>query len=690
MSRLERLLRPKSIAAIGGLQASRVVEQCQRMGFKGDIWPVHPSKTEVGGLPAFASVEDLPAAPDAAYIAVNRHHTVDVVRSLNAIGAGGAVCYASGFLEADDTGAQLQTELIEAAGNMPIVGPNCYGLINYADGALLWPDQQGGRRLAEGKTGVAIITQSSNIAVNFTMQRRGLPLAYILTVGNQAQVGMSDLALSVLDDPRVTTIGLYIEGFDSIPAMEALAKRARELGKPVVVFKVGESDQAQATTLSHTASLAGSQAAASAFLKRNGFGQAKSIPVFLETLKLLHVHGPLDGYRISSMSCSGGEASIMADTAVDKKVYFPPLDEAQIKPVQEALGPLVTISNPLDYHTYCWCNREVMTAAYSAMVGNGFDMNFLVLDFPHAERCEDWEWIIAIEAFGAALKTNNAKGALAVSMAENISESYTETFIERGIVSLYGFDEALQATQIAADIGSAWRNEHSDPVLQPPAIRPVDKVTLDEANAKRKLAEFKVPVPSACLVNSVDEAAENAEKIGYPLVLKALGIAHKTESNAVRLNLKSAAAVAEAASSLLELSDQLYLEAMVEDVIAELIVGITHDVQFGLVMTIGSGGILVEIMQDSHTLVIPTTRSQIEVVLSELKSAPLLKGYRGKPKADTNAAVDAIMAIQQYAIDAADHLLELDVNPLLICAEGKGVFAADALIVYSLITPGEK
>ena len=137
MHTLERLLRPKSIAAIGGLQASRVVEQCQLMGFEGDIWPVHPSKTEVGGLPAFASVEDLPAAPDAAYIAVNRHHTVDVVRSLNAKGAGGAVCYASGFLEADDTGAQLQADLIEAAGDMPIVGPNCYGLINYADGALL-------------------------------------------------------------------------------------------------------------------------------------------------------------------------------------------------------------------------------------------------------------------------------------------------------------------------------------------------------------------------------------------------------------------------------------------------------------------------------------------------------------------------------------------------------------------------
>jgi acyl-CoA synthetase (NDP forming) len=680
MSGLERLLRPKSIAAIGGLQASRVVEQCQLMGFEGDIWPVHPTKTEVGGIPAFASVEDLPGSPDATFIGVNRHLTIEVVQSLRAINAGGAICYASGFLEADQTGGELQAELIEAAGNMPVIGPNCYGLINYADGALLWPDQQGGRRLPVGQTGVAIIAQSSNIAINFTMQRRGLPLAYVLTVGNQAQVGMSELALTILDDPRVTTLGLYIEGFDSITGMEALAQKSRQLGKPVVVFKAGKSEQAQISTLSHTASLAGSQAASEAFLARNGFGQAHSIPSFLESLKLLHVSGTLGGYRLSSMSCSGGEASIIADSAVGKKIYFPAMNDKQKAPVEAALGPLVTVANPLDYHTYCWGNGEVMTAAYSAMVDNNFDMNYLILDFPHGDRCDDAEWQIAVESFEAALNTSNAKGAFVVSMPENISEDFTEEYIQKGIVSLYGFDEALAAAEIAADIGLAWRSEPTEPVLEPTAINP-QSVTLDEASAKQRLADWQVPIPAGHLVTTVAQALESADKLGYPLVLKALGIAHKTEVNAVHLNLQSAEAVTRAASELLELSDQLYLESLIEDVIAELIVGITHDSQFGLVMTIGSGGILVEIMKDSHTLVIPATRSQIENLLTELKSAPLLAGYRGKPKADINASIDTIMAIQQYAINESGRLLELDVNPLLLCAEGRGVFAADALIV---------
>jgi acyl-CoA synthetase (NDP forming) len=676
--RLERILRPKSIAAIGGLQAGRVVEQCKLMGYEGDIWPVHPTKSEVHGIPAYPSVMDLPGAPDAAFIGVNRHLTIEVVRELNAIGCGGGVCFAAGFLESDATGGELQAELIAAAGDMPILGPNCYGYINYADGALLWPDQQGGKRLDSGQSGVAIIAQSSNIAINFTMQKRGLPLSYIFTVGNQALVGISELALNLLEDPRVTTLGIYIEGFDSVVAFEELAKKSRALNKPIVVFKVGRSQQAQAAAMSHTASLVGSHAVSSAFLARNGFGQADSIPVFLESLKLLHLHGPLNGYRISSMSCSGGEASIIADSAEKRKVYFPPLDAAQTSTLQEVLGPLVAIANPLDYHTYSWGNREVMEATYSAMAAIGFDLNYLILDFPHPTRCDDWEWHIAVDAFEAALQKNNAKGAFVVGMPENIPEDYTENYSERGIVSFYGIDEALQATEIAADIGIAWKRQPAAAVLQLAAIG--KGTALDEASAKRALGLAGVPIPAGDRVNSVTAAVELASSLGYPVVLKALGIAHKTEHNAVRLNLTSSTEVEQAAAELFMLSDQLYLEAM-KPSLAELIVGVTRDRQFGLVLTLGSGGILVELLKDVKTLLIPSGREEIEAAVMGLRSAPLLKGYRGKPAADIEATLDAILAIQDYAISHASSLIELDVNPLLIGAKGAGVFAADALVV---------
>ncbi len=676
---LERLLRPRSIAAIGGLPAARVIEQNLKIGFDGELWPVHPEKKEVHGLRAFASLDALPGPPDAAYIAVNRARTIEQVAKLREMGCGGAICYASGWREADATGRDLEAALIDAAGDMPLLGPNCYGLLNYADGATLWPDQHGGRRLGDGETGVAIVAQSSNISINFTMQQRGLPLAYVMTVGNQAIVGMSDLALTLLDDPNVTTLGLYVEGFDSVAGFERLAQKSRELGKPVVVFKVGRTAQAQRSAKTHTASLVGAHAVTSEFLRRNGFGQADSIPVFLEALKLLHVCGPLAGYRATSLSCSGGEASIVADAAAGRRLHFPDLDAAQKAPLQKILGPLVTIDNPLDYHTYIWAQRETMRATYDAMIALGFDFNFLILDFPRADRCDDSEWHIAVDEFGSALADHGARGALLAGMPENIPEAYAEAFRARGILSLFGIDDGLAAAEIAADIGAAWRREAASPALalEPPADT---RRTLDEADAKAELAAQGVPLAAGGRVDSLDAALALAESIDYPVVLKALGIDHKTERNAVRLNLGDAAALTEAANELFELSESLYLEAM-QPSLAELIVGVTRDPQFGLVLTVGSGGVLVELLRDSRVLIMPARRDEIEAALGELRSAPLLAGFRGRPASDVAAAVDAVLAIQDYALANAGALVELDVNPLLIGARGAGVFAVDALIV---------
>ncbi len=677
--RLERMLRPRSIAVIGGRWAANVVEQCKLMGFAGDIWPIHPHREDVHGIRAYRSVDDLPGSPDAAFIGVNRELTVDVVRGLRARDCGGAVCFASGWRESGEDGDALQARLLDAAGEMPVLGPNCYGYINYADGALLWPDQQGGKRLGDNENGAAIIAQSSNIAINFTMQKRGLPLSYVFTVGNQAMVGISELASNLLEDARVSTLGIYLEGFDSVAGFEALARKSRALRKPVVIFSVGKSAKAQASALSHTASLVGDRAIVGEFLRRCGFGQADSIPVFLEALKLLHLHGPLDGYRLSSMSCSGGEASIIADAAHGRRVYFPDLDAPQKKALQDALGPRVAIANPLDYQTYCWGDRQTMQAAYSAMAAIGFDLNLLVIDFPHPARCSDADWHIAVDAFDAAIRDNDARGAFVVGMAENIREEYTEDYRGRGLVAFYGIEEAIRACEIAADIGSAWQREPPAP-LHLPLVFTGTRKTLDEAAAKQALAAHGVPLPAGGIVESVAAAQALAADIGYPVVLKALGIAHKTEQNALRLNLASADDVEQAAGELLTLAPRLYLEKMHASV-AELIVGVVRDAQFGPVLTLGSGGILVELLQDVVSLLLPASREDIVRALGELRSAPFLEGFRGRPRADSEAAIDAILAVQQYALARAEALVELDVNPLLVGAEGQGAFAADALIV---------
>ena len=207
MKSLNRLFRPRTIAVVGGGDWCKlVIEQCQKMGFDGEIWPVHPKAEELAGLQAFKDVASLPGAPDATFVGVNRFATIEVVRALSERDAGGAVCFASGFLEAqaeDAEGADLQAQLLAAAGDMPFLGPNCYGFINYLDGALLWPDQHGGKRVEKG---VALVTQSSNIAINLTMQMRGLPIAYVVAAGNQAQSGIAEIGEALLEDDRVTAL----------------------------------------------------------------------------------------------------------------------------------------------------------------------------------------------------------------------------------------------------------------------------------------------------------------------------------------------------------------------------------------------------------------------------------------------------------------------------------------------------
>ncbi len=347
---LRRLLQPRSIAVFGGWQAESVVRRCAEMGFAGPVWIVHPKKSG-----AFRCAADLPEPPDAAFVAVNREATVGIVRELAVMGAGGAVCHAAGFREAGGRGVELQEELIAAAGDMPILGPNCYGTINYLDGAMLWFDQHGGRRCERG---VAILTQSGNIGLNLTMQRRGLPIGHLITLGNQAKVGLSDCLAALVDDRRVTAIGLHIEAIDDALKFDAAARKALAAKKPVVAVKAGRSEHGAALTLSHTASLAGADAAMDALLRRVGVARVTSLPVLLETLKLLHTVGPLPGRDLITLSCSGGEAALIADSGAQRRIRFRPFTPPQVETVRATLSDLVTISNPLDYHIFIWNQPE--------------------------------------------------------------------------------------------------------------------------------------------------------------------------------------------------------------------------------------------------------------------------------------------------------------------------------------------
>ena len=670
---LHRLLNPSSIAFVGGGECAIAIKRCLEFGFAGRLYAVNPRRPELGGIPTVASVDDIDGPIDAAFVAVKREPTVEVVRALRAKGCGGAVIYASGFAETGDSA--LQDELLAAADGMPLVGPNCYGYVNGLSRAALWPDEHG---IATCERGVAIVTQSGNIACNLTMTRRGLPLALVCAIGNQADVDMARMVEALAADSRITAIGLHIEGLPDVAAFDRAARAARAARKPLVALKTGRSEQGARVTMSHTSSLSGSDALYSAFFARHGIARVDTVSAFVETLKFLHFGGPIAGGRLVSMSCSGGEAALAADLALGRGLHFPPFDPPTRERVAATLNEFVSIDNPLDYHTFIWNQPEKLLATFSAVLGGNFDTAMLILDTPTTPHMLPDAWMATARALIEASRRTGMRAAVVSSLPEGMPLELAAELGEAGVAPMIGMDDALTAFEAAAQIGACWAADDEPPLLRVPVVRGGALETIGEFAAKRLLARHGLAVPEG-VECAPDEAVAAATRIGYPVTLKVSSdaIAHKTESGGVLLDLGDADAVAAAAARLCALAPRLLVERMHKGAVAELIVGITSDTQFGSALVIGAGGVLTELLADSVTLLLPATRAEIETALASLKVWRLVTGFRGK-SGDSNAVIGAIESIAAFAIENEGLVEELDVNPLLVFPDG--AVAVDALI----------
>ena len=545
---LLRLFQPKSIVVYGGSWAENVIQQCQKMGFSGDIWPIHPHRKSISGLVCFASISELPGVPDAAFLGINRDAVIEVTRQLAEMGCGGAVCFASGFAETGDI--DLQQQLVTAAGDMPLLGPNCYGFINYLDGALLWPDQHGGRRC---DAGVALISQSSNIAINLGMQARGLPIGYVACVGNQAQTSLTDITTALLDDPRITAAGLYIEGIDDAKELARLAYQARQNGKYIIAIKSGKTALSQQAAGAHTAALAGDAAASSAFLQQCGIIEVHSLDALIETLKIIHVFGGLPGNRISAMCCSGGEAGLLADRAMSYDMAWPDIPAANKRQLADQLGPLVHLANPLDYHTFIWGDEAAMTQCFASMMGDWVDLSCLVIDFPRADRCNRDSWMPAVMALQKAAKLTGSKVAVLASMPEGLPDDMASDLIEQGVLPLCGFEAGLSALAHATSANRQGLNSRGYhwPMLMP-ALMPASMTMPPQFSANFQQKRFCGSMGWWCQqVLSVMipyKLADQAAQLTAPLALKGQGILHKSEQGYVVLELEHADLAQQAAS----------------------------------------------------------------------------------------------------------------------------------------------
>ncbi|MEM7330790.1 MAG: acetate--CoA ligase family protein [Chloroflexota bacterium] len=673
---LRRLLNPKSIVVIGGSIAAEVIRQLDKIEYKGQIWAVNPKKDTLAGRPCFNALSELPAVPDAAYIGVPSQLTVEAVKTLAEMGAGGAVCYAAGFAEAGDAGQSLQATLQNVMGEMAIIGPNCYGALNYLDGVTLWPDEHGGKRIDKG---VALIGQSGNIMISLSMQQRSVPLGYLISTGNQAGLTIPEYVDILLDDERVTAVGLHIEGIKDIQAFSTVALRALRKKVPIVVLKTGASELGGQVTMSHTSSLAGSDQLYNALFSRLGIMRTHSIPQFLEALKFLSIIGPLPSKKIASISCSGGEAALIADNADALGLTFPPLIQKQADGLSSVLGEKVALSNPLDYHTYIWGDKQAQFSCFSAMLMGSQDISLKILDFPNPQICDLTTWKITAEAFADAAHQQQVNGAIVATMHENFPTPIAEEMRQRSIAPMLGIEECLLAIKGAAMIYKRQRQAEQAAGLLPAKPLANTAVTHNEYHSKSMLAEFGIPIPQMAVCTK-ETAVSTAEEIGYPVVLKVLSddIVHKSDVGGVKVGLNNEDEVQTAVSQMAHLSSEFLVEKMGSKSTIEMILGLIRDPQFGLALVIGAGGILVELFKDSQILLFPVLQHEVEAALTQLKIAPLLDGYRGQPPVNKQILIDAILNLAKFGEAHQDTLLEVDINPLFV--DDVGVTAVDAVI----------
>ena len=736
---LRRLLKPRHVAVIGGREAETVAGECARIGYRGPVWPVNPRRESIGGHRCFRAVEDLPQAPDAAFVAVPREAAIDTVARLVAMGAGGAVCHTAGFAETGAEGARLEAALVAAAGDLALIGPNCYGVINYLDRAALWPFAHGG---ACPGYGAAIVTQSGMLASDLTMSRRSVPFAFMASIGNQSVVTLAD-CVDVFGGYRgVRAIGLHIEEIPDVVEFSAAVRKAVDAGIPVVALRTGVSEIGARLTASHTGALSGDDDLYQALFDRLGVIRVSTPAQLLETLKFLCVAGVPEGDRVAGLTCSGGAAAMLADYAQVVGLRFPPPSGRTAGRLAECLPHTATVSNPLDYTTPIWGMPEHVRPVFETMFEDPFDVAVIVQDYPLEGLDESKDsYLSDAREFVAATRAAGIPAAVCSTLPENVDLATREMLIAEGVAPMQGLREALDAIAGAVRHGrrrQRMRGETGPAGAEAGAAPPIgagcafgteaeagDRVeaeagaaagggagvragagaeaeagaaarlagtgpvtSVDEHRAKRWLHGVGIPIPAGCVTGARD-APEAAASIGFPVAVKMVNehLPHKTEAGAVALGVSSPAEVRAAVARIRAdvrrfdadaSADRFLVERMVEPPLAELLVGVRTDPRFGLAMTLASGGVLTELVADAVTILLPASRTDLEEALRRLRMSRLLDGHRGAAPANRTVVVDALSRLASRLCRKDNDVVEVEVNPLFVLTDR--VCAVDALM----------
>ena len=692
---MEALLTPRSIAILGASQdptkiGGRPIQMLQRAGYPGAIYPVNPRGGEVQGLPAYRSIDDIPAVPDLAVIALAAELVPDAVEACAARGVRGAVVFSSGFSELGAAGEALQARLKETARRtgIRVLGPNCLGAVSIAERSIAtFSIVLEGGMPPVGPLG--IVSQSGNIG-SYTMllaSERGVGVSRFMTTGNECDVDVADGIAWMARDDATRVILCCLETCRDAPRLDAAFAAARRAGKPVIVLKIGASAAGQAAAASHTGALAGADAVFDAVFARAGVWRVRSIEQLIDLGHAASVLGtrlPL-GPGVALMTASGGFGVLLADAASAAGLSLPRMSEATQQRILKAV-PYASPVNPVDATAQMSSRPEILSEVLSAVLEDpGSDSIVLLLSSGlYIPRLRS--------VYMAALQEIRAKypDRVVVLSVHGPQDAVAE-LTEMGFAVADGIDATCQMLGGLVGLQAALRQPIAEPAAVPPAAPLDDDALLHEVGARRALAAAGIPFLPERLVRSAAAAADAAQALGLPVALKIVSpdLPHKTEVGGVALGIATAENAARAYDDMLVRVKAKAPSARIEGVMiapmagagTELILGITRDPVFGPVVMAGLGGIFAELIQDVALRPAPVTEAEAMAMLRSLKAFPVLDGARGRPRGDLVAAAAAIAALSRFGVQHAERVAQIDINPLLMRSEGQGVVALDALLV---------
>ncbi len=690
---IARIFEPQRVAVFGasddrGKWGGRIMHYLALHGFKGEIVPLNPRREVVQSRKCYARIADAPPI-DVAVIAVPAATVPQMVRDCANAGVGCCVIITAGFAEAgDEESAAAQEEIarISAETGMRLVGPNCLGLINLRNGmALTSARVLDVEKIIPGHIGLLSQSGALMLSVYNRAHDQGIGFSQLVSVGNQADLDICDFFEHMIEDPVTRVICLHIEGLSDGRRLRALLERARAARKPVIVLKTGRSAEGEAAARSHTASLAGAYPVFAAACREAGAILVDDPDVMALLADFIQRNGPSRGDGIGILSSSGGMNGITVDRFGDHGLRLARFSET----TREALTPVMLPEhrdNPIDMGTRRQEVGEVRAIAapiVTAMAADP-DVGLIMIPLtttPHYEA--------SVMALCEALKTCG-KPVLFVVTPGSVATPIRAIIRESGITYCDRLDDGLRLLQAYLSY-EPDRARQSMAAASKLAVPPLSSGYLSEPEAKALLARIGVPVTRERAVRRAIDAGEAADAIGYPVVLKGVShtVIHKSDAGLVRVGLRDRAAVEAGFTEVhgaLRRLDPAAADCLVAEMITgglELIVGARRDPQFGPVVMVGAGGVLVELMKDVELALAPLSRETAEGMLKRLRVWRLLQGFRGQAPRDIAAVVDVIVQVGALAASLDGRLLELDINPLLVRREGEGAVAADARAVIA-------